>query len=153
VSGVKKVNKLYPKLLNKLTLLFKPFQNVEKIIFFEYLDNSIGYWLKKNKVVGSYINDIHGIASNEFIFQRKKAKSLTSKGIFKNKELVYRKLDRKVFNNASGIFYASEAMIDYFSKIYPSLNSKKNFYLPYVLNSRNIKPVDFQLVEKFKREL
>ena len=42
------------------------------IVFFEYIDNSIGYILKKLHVIDDYINDIHGVASIEFKYKENK---------------------------------------------------------------------------------
>ena len=62
-------------------------------------------------------------------------------------------VDRKVFGNADGIIYASDAMDQYFKKMYPSLITKKNYFLPYVLNNGNIKPPQQDVVEKIKKDL
>lgn len=151
--GYKKLNNSYRNFLNRLEEIFFNIDNESEIIFFEYLDNSIGYWLKKNGVIDKYVNDIHGIASNEFDFQAKKAKSLKSKLIFRIKESISKRLDNKVFEESDGIIYASQAMIDYYKNIYPSLKLKRNFHLPYVLNDQNLKSSDPILVDKFKKEL
>ena len=153
VFGYKKLNKEFPQLLGELKRKFSAFDEQTKIVFFEYLDNSIGYWLKKNKVISGYIDDIHGIASNEFDFQARKANSLKAKLLFRLKGKISQKVDRKVFENADGIIYASAAMDEYFKKLYPSLTNKKNYYLPYVLNNSNIKASQESIVEKFKKEL
>ncbi len=151
--GVSLLNKKFSVQLASLQNTFKTIDSNSKIIFFEYLDNSIGYWLKKNRVIESYINDIHGIASNEFIFQRKKAKSVTSKLFLKFKETISNLLDKKVFNDADGIIYASEAMDHYYKDLYPSLKKKKNIYLPYVLNGDNVKAPDEIIIKKIKEDL
>ncbi len=153
VFGYKKLNKEFPQLLEELRNKFSSFEQDTRFIFFEYLDNSIGYWLQKNKVIKAYINDIHGIASNEFDFQARKATSLKSKFLFRIKEKVSKSVDRKVFGNADGIIYASDAMDKYFKNLYPSLVPKKNYFLPYVLNNGNIKPPQQDVVENIKKDL
>lgn len=151
--GPKKLNTKSKDLLKKLKTAFAHLDQNSKFIFFEYLDNSIGYWLKMNGVIKGYTNDIHGIASNEFGFQAKKATSFSAKLLFRLKKLVSQKLDQKVFENTDGIFYASEAMYQYFTKLYPSLKLKKNYYLPYVLNHQNVKPANAEVIKKFKEDL
>ncbi len=153
VFGSKRVNKNYSKQLTILSNVFAPFKKDAQFTFFEYLDNSIGYWLKMNRVIPGYINDIHGIATHEFAFQAQRTQSLKSKIIFRIKEKISAKLDRKVFNNADGIFYASKAMQHYFYDLYPTLKTKKNIYLPYVLNEKNVKSADEDLVKELKISL
>ncbi len=151
--GYKKLNKTYPELKNRLDMIFKQMDKNSKFIFFEYLDNSIGYWLKKNEIINGYVNDIHGIASNEFDFQAKRAKSLSSKVLLRIKESISKRLDQKVFDATDGIIYASEAMRLYFMKLYPSLKEKENYHLPYLLNHQNVNPPNAELVHKLKRDL
>lgn len=151
--GYKQLNKSFGNLFNRLKNIFSVFDENHKLIFFEYLDNSIAYWLKSNSIIKGYINDIHGIATNEFAFQAKKSKSLKSKVIFKIKENISIRLDKKVFNEADGIIYASDAMIKHYNILYPSLTKKKNYYLPYVLNFQNLQAYDTSLVSQFKKEL
>ncbi len=153
VSGVEKINVLFPELLISLKDIFTPYKANSKIIFFEYLDNSIGFWLKKNKVVNTAINDIHGIASNEFSFQARKAKNLKTKFLFKCKEKIANRLDKKVFNYSDGIIYASNAMFEYFVNLYPSIKNKKNYYLPYVLSNQNIKQGDPSVSKRLRTDL
>lgn len=151
--GVKAVNRMFSKHLTKLSSVFSGLGAESRFIFFEYLDNSIGYWLKANRVIPGYVNDIHGIATHEFAFQGKMAKSLKAKVMFSVKEKISAQLDDRVFNHADGIFYASKAMQDYFYGLYPSLKSKENIYLPYVLNEHNVEPSDGEVIRKFKTEL
>lgn len=146
------VNNKFKDLLFKSNQVFRQFSKDDHFVFFEYLDNSIGYWLFKNKIISGYINDIHGIASNEFDFQFKKSTSLRKKLTFALKKKVSLMLDGKVFQNAKGIIFASEAMKQYFLKRYPSLEKKNNIHLPYVLNNQNIAPYDFQQVDKIKKQ-
>lgn len=151
--GHGKLNKTYAEFLTRLREVFQNLDAETELIFFEYLDNSIGYWLKKNGIIERYINDVHGIASNEFDFQARKAGSLKSKLMFRLKEKISKRLDKKVFDEADGIIYASEAMDDYYKNLYPSLKKKNNIHLPYLLNAKNLKPADPALVNQFKSEL
>lgn len=150
--GYSFLNRAFSRQLESLGKSFSKLNSDDKVIFFEYLDNSIGYWLKKNNIIPSYINDIHGIASNEFIFQRKKAKSLLSKLFLKVKEKIAMALDKKVFNDAEAIIYASAAMDDYYKNLYPSLRKKNNIFLPYVLNNANVKAPDNRVIQKIKAD-
>ena len=150
--GYSFLNRTFSQQLEVLRKSFSKINTTDKVIFFEYLDNSVAYWLTKNKIIHSYINDIHGIASNEFIFQRKKAKSLMSKLFLKIKEKIAMALDKKVFSDAEAIIYASEAMDEYYKKLYPSLKDKNNIYLPYVLNNANVKAPDNRVIQKIKAD-
>ncbi len=151
--GLKAVNRMFRKHLNTLSSVFYGLDADSRFVFFEYLDNSIGYWLNSNAIIPGYVNDIHGIATHEFAFQAKMAQSLKAKVMFSVKEKVSAQLDARVFNNATAIFYASKAMQDYFYERYPLLQHKKNIYLPYVLNENNVGPADGEVIQKFKTEL
>lgn len=103
-----------------------------KIIFFEYLDNSIAYVLKKKMQIPSYINDIHGISTIEFDYQRKNTSSILHKLIYGIKYVLSESLDRKVFEFADGLIYSSNAMQRYFESRY-NLKSVKSVVLPNLL--------------------
>src|SRR5690606_16169343 len=61
---------LFPDLFRKILTGFNQVDlNNARIFFFEYLDNSIGYLLKKTGKIDHYITDIHGIAPIEFAHQ------------------------------------------------------------------------------------
>jgi len=139
-------------LLDRLKEVFREVNKDSRFVFFEYLDNSIGYWLKMNSIISGYTNDVHGIARNEFAFQAKKANTVKASLMFRVKKAVSEKLDKKVFENADGIFYASEAMYQYFKDLYPVLAKKRNLFLPYVLNPQNVKSADPKTIKKFKDE-
>ena len=91
----------------------------DNIVFFEHLDNSMGYFLKESGVIDSYINDTHGIAPLEFNLKR--SKNIRDYFINKIKYLVAKKLDKKVFCSAIGIYFVSEAMKNYFVDQYKCL--------------------------------
>ena len=125
----------YSKLFNRLNEVIKDRFDKDSIYFFEYLDNSIGYCLKSQQIIKDYINDLHGVATIEFKFQANHSKSIIDKLKFNIKYLVSNLLDKKVFNSAKGLIFASQAMKDFFCEQYPSIIQKKNYILPYVLSS------------------
>jgi glycosyltransferase involved in cell wall biosynthesis len=94
------------------------------IIFFEYIDNSIGYCLKRNKIINSYTNDIHGIAPLEF--KLKESKSTRDKFINYIKFKLSQRLDREVFLNAGSLWFVSESIKEYYEKEYPSIRTNNN---------------------------
>lgn len=120
---------IFPNFVNKVLFqhYIKHFKNKipqqlqKEIIFLEYLDNSLGYFYKKNKCITSYINDIHGIAPLEF-------KNNKAHGIKKIYNLLRYKvairLDQKVMKSATKIIVVSEAMKEYFLNEYSFLQNK-----------------------------
>jgi len=120
---------LFPNFINKLLFskYLKKFQNNipielrDEIIFFEYLDNSFGYFLHRNKLIKHYINDIHGIAPLEF-------KNNRTQGIRKIYNLLRYKislfLDYKVMFRVKKIIVVSKAMEEYFLSKYSFLMGK-----------------------------
>ncbi|UOE41532.1 glycosyltransferase family 4 protein [Chryseobacterium suipulveris] len=153
VTNYQTVNRKYKPLLSRLSEIFSTLSPESKFIFCEYLDNSVGYWLKKNKVIPSYINDIHGVAGFEFDFQAKQAKNLKTKLGFMLRKFIAERLDRKVFDEASGIIYASKAMYSYYDRKYRSFHTKKNYHLPYLLNDANVSASDEKLVAEIRKNL
>lgn len=126
----------------------------KNIVFFEYLDNSVGYLLKKLGIIKSYINDIHGIATIEFKYQADHSKRWHTRLLNKIKYDVSNNLDYKVFKDARGFLFASNAMDSYFKKQYPFISTKEIFILPYVISAESLQnKVDVglkeNLVEKF----
>lgn len=110
---------IFKSLLSKIT---PKVQGYREIIFFEYLDNSIGYLLKSQRAIERYINDIHGIAPLEFKY--KKRTLLNSIKL----KLVQR-LDKKVIEEAFGFWFVTQAMRDYFEYHYPSIKSKYSYII------------------------
>ena len=106
------VKKIYKQLFYKIDTLFKEYKVGSEIIFFEHLDNSIGYALKRYGTVDRYINDTHGIAVLEF--SHKTSNTMLSRMINNSKAVLSKKLDKKVFTNAHGLIFVSEAMKNYF---------------------------------------
>jgi len=122
----------FPNFINKLFFYkyLKKFKDnipyKENIIFCEYLDNSFGYFLKKNNIIDSYINDTHGIAPLEFKFNR-------SKGIKRIynffRYLTSLRLDYKVLFSVKKLIVVSGAMKMYFLENYP-FSSKRIVIVP-----------------------
>jgi glycosyltransferase involved in cell wall biosynthesis len=141
----------YAKLYNRLQSVFADGFTNETIYFCEYLDNSIGYFLKKSGVIKDYINDLHGVATLEFKFQAQLAKSPSDKIKFYTKYKISDWLDNKVCNKAQGLIFASQAMKDYFIAQYPKIANKRHYILPYVLSSGAIEDqVEYELKKQLE---
>ena len=130
------------------------FTNIEKalaearatnqtVFFFDYLDNTVGYVLKQMGKIAGYLNDVHGIATTEFLSNKLQARSLVRRQYYRLKAWAADRLDKKVFEAAEGFLFGSTAMKDYFEKRY-SIADKKSLVLPYLLDafslSREIEP-------------
>jgi glycosyltransferase involved in cell wall biosynthesis len=115
-----------------------------EIIFFEYLDNSFGYFLYQNNLITNYINDTHGIASLEFKFNGTKG---YSKLFHLLKEKVSLRLDMKVITSLKSMIVVSEEMKLYFKEKYPFC-SRKLFLIPDGVN-RGLcqQKIDYDLLE------
>lgn len=107
--------------------------NNETVCFFEYLDNTIGYLLKVKDKKYKYVNDIHGVSTIEFQYQYQKTSNLLKKTVYYFKYLSSYYLDKKVFLNAEGFFYASNSMRNYYENLYTGIKEKKHCILPYLL--------------------
>lgn len=129
----------FPKFINKyifkeLLLNFKKLKKSKNIIldvpiiFFEHLDNSIALFLKTQKVISGYINDLHGIAKLEF--KDKKPIGFLNKIDNYFKYIFSCLLDKKMYLNSNGLIFLSEDMKNYLSKEYSFILYKKNFILP-----------------------
>ena len=133
VLPVTAVNVLFRK---ELQMLKKSIQLRHKhipFIFFEYLDNSIAYWLKKNGVVNTYINDIHGIVPLEF--SENATGSIFQKMLFHLKELSAIQLDKKTIHNAEAIIYPSVGVKNYFAqKVLDSTDKPVSIVVPEAIN-------------------
>lgn len=119
-----------------------------KLIFFEYLDNSVGYILKKNNFIENYINDIHGIVPIEFSYQAENSNNILHKILFYIKSYLAYLLDRKVFSNAESIIYSSTAMKDYFENKH-KLNKVNSYIIPNLLSNNAAEhKIDVELKNK-----
>ncbi len=112
---------ILPHWINKFLFrkYLKAFKNLgineDNIIFFEYLDNSFGYFLNKENNINNYINDIHGLAVLEF--QYKKYNGIR-KIINNFKAYVAKKHDKKIYKNSKKLIAVSDEMKSYLSKFY-----------------------------------
>ena len=130
------VYSLYKPLFKKIITALEAAGAIHKeVFFFDYLDNSIGYLLKEKKLIAGYINDIHGIANLEFEANIRNAINIKSRIINTAKLFLSKRLDRKVFSNAAGFIFGSNAMDKYFSGLYP-IQSAKRYIIPYVLDDK-----------------
>jgi len=96
-----------------------------EIIFCGYLDNSIGYFLKRSGVSIIVLNDIHGIGPVEFKY---KANHNVIQTVYNRLRYWSAcKLDTKVFALVDGLIFVSKAMQDYFLGLYPQIHDKQRF--------------------------
>ena len=118
---------IFKNYLSAFSLVFKKEGLIEggTVIFFEYLDNSIGLFLNKQKVISEYINDTHGSARLEFLY--KNPSGIFGKVLNVFKYLVAIILDKKLYKNSGGTLFLSNAMKEYFEKYYIFTASKKNY--------------------------
>ncbi len=147
------INLIFKNFFKRMKVIFNSYPN-QSPIFFEYLDNSIGYWLFRNGLIDGYINDLHGIVPLEFKFQLRMAIGIRQKIVFYSKYINSIILDKKVFSNAAGFIFASKAMEDYLGSQYPSILTKKNVILSYLLSSDSNnkilnKELRCELIEKY----
>lgn len=144
----------YPMLFSKITRALEKANALNSTVYFcEYLDNTLGYLLKKKGVISKYINDQHGIATSEFKYQAATATRLKPKIVATLKYKMANILDRKVFEYGDGFIYASNAMKDYFDNKY-KLENKKAFIIPYVLGKEVANArVDLELKTKLQENL
>ncbi len=144
------VKLIFPKLFSSLSKSFKEVGiSNEPVCFFDYLDNSIGYFAKATGLVQNYINDTHGIATIEFKNNIANAFNIKSKLLNRVKYSLAYNLDKKVFRRASGIIYASKGMQSYLENLY-SLRNKPAAILRYLLDDKifNTTPNPELIVEK-----
>lgn len=117
-----------------------------EVFFFEYLDNSVAYMLKKKGLIKSYINDIHGVTPIEFSYQMNTAKNINQylTNWIKYKSSIL--LDKKVFNYGNGFIYASEKMKSFYDNINRNMILQKEYIIPNLLDEKVKKSkVDFQI--------
>jgi len=124
------VNILFRSKLNKLILFCKE-NNLSKQTLFccEYLDLSLGYFMKMNGLITDYICDIHGLVPNEFSSK----KEMRVYNFLRFIAAVL--LDKKVFSTAKSVVYASTMMKSYMENRIPKLQSAKSLIIPYLISS------------------
>jgi glycosyltransferase involved in cell wall biosynthesis len=125
----------------------------DPVYFLDYLDNSIGYVLKKKNFITKYINDIHGIATIEFLNHIEHSKSFYSRAVNRVKYRLAYRLDKKVFESADGLIYGSDKMKKYYEDLY-DLRNQKSYVIPYLLaQDAGDRAVDEKLKLKLQQEL
>jgi glycosyltransferase involved in cell wall biosynthesis len=125
----------------------------EPVYFFDYLDNSIGFVLKKKGAISKYINDVHGIATLEFMSHVQNSKTPGKKIINRFKCYMVDKLDKKVFEYADGLIYGSEHMRRYYEEKY-KLVHKQFCIIPYLLGEdATQRKIDHELKHQLKEQL
>ena len=132
------VKRVFFKKLSHIERVFV--DNLEHIngdyVFCEYLDNSVGYYLKKSGIINGYVNDLHGIATNEFANQQ------SGLGLWNRfKYYVAKKHDAKILAEANGHIFSTVAMKSFFYAKYPKFRSKDVFYIPYLLDAKSLDSV------------
>lgn len=107
-----------------------------EIYFLEYLDNTIGYLLRKEGWISKYFNDLHGIPTWEFKFRMANAVNLKERTVLFFKYLLATILDRKIYGNADGYIFATEGMRRFFEIAYPGIKNSKSIILPYLVSEK-----------------
>jgi glycosyltransferase involved in cell wall biosynthesis len=143
----------YKKLFHKVKLALESASvGKDPVYFFDYLDNSIGYVLKKAGLISAYVNDIHGITTIEFLNHIANSKNIRSKFLYKIKYHLAYRLDKKVFRSADGLIYGSSNMKKYYEELY-GLKKQKTYVIPYVLGEDAVnRKVDEALKSKLQQE-
>lgn len=122
----------------------------QTIVYFEYLDNSMAYFLKEQKIIVDYINDTHGIAPLEFL--HKSTNTLIDTIINRLKYKMALKLDSKIINSAKGMIFVSEAMKRYYQQHFSTIQSKEIYILRDGVNiSLCHQCVEPSIVAKYKK--
>jgi len=108
----------------------------EPIYFLEYLDNTIGYLMKRKGWIPAYYNDLHGIPTMEFKFRMANAVSFQERIILFSKFILATILDKKIYGRADGYIFATEGMKSFFEKMYPGIKKSKSIILPYLVSEK-----------------
>jgi len=141
------VSLCYKSFLKKISIVLnKVVKDNEPVYFFEYLDNSIAYALKKNEIISSYINDIHGVVPVEFQMRVKSSNNAIKKIYYYFKYVSSKALDKKVFNYADGLIYVSKKMESYYEATTLKRRKPILYIIPNVLGSTKLSSsVDMEL--------
>ncbi|WP_299493843.1 glycosyltransferase [uncultured Shewanella sp.] len=127
------VNIFFTKTLNKLKAFSSEFSlDNQVLICCEYLDLSLGYYMKKNNLIGGYICDIHGLVPNEF--KTKKNKRIYNYVRYCSASL----LDQKVFSFCDGVIYASFAMKSFMEHKIKKLKTVNSMVIPYLVSEDKV---------------
>lgn len=135
--------------LRKIESIFKYKINKDSdIVFCEYLDTSLGYYLLKRGLINKYVNDIHGISTLEL-----KYKSFSSRFLKMISLFIAKKHDENVLSAASGYVFVSSSMRNYFCSMYPVFNNKKSYIVPNLASSASLSSIfDPQFLGKIASE-
>ena len=117
----KVVNVAMTKALRYFKKEFSCYKN-QPLLFFDYLDITIGYWLNQNNIIDKYITDVHGIAPLEFDLNETKSPTKRILNYIKKQSVL--RLDRKIYSNAFKVIYTSKRVQSFLQKLYDIENSK-----------------------------
>lgn len=128
---------IYKKLFERIFQLMQEQELMGKPMYFlEYLDNTIGYLMKRKGWIPFYYNDLHGIPTMEFKFRMANALSLQERIILFAKFILATILDKKIYGRADGYIFATEGMKVFFEKMYPRIRHSKSIILPYLVSEK-----------------
>ena len=144
------VNLIFHNELKALKKVFNPKPN-NPVLFFEYLDISIGYWLKKNQIIHQFYADVHGIAPLEF--ELNEEKSVVRKASNWIKKFVSKRLDKKVFTTADLVIYSSEGVKNELIKMYSLQNVKSVVVEESINESILTQTINLELLTSLKEKL
>ncbi len=123
------VNFIFSKKLKELKTFSSQFKlDNETLVCCEYLDLSLGYYMKKNNLIGGYVCDIHGLVPNEF--KTKKDRKVYNYIRYQAAKL----LDKRVFSFSDGIIYASLAMKTFMENQISKLKKINSTIIPYLVS-------------------
>lgn len=145
---------IYKKLFNRIFQVLKE-QNLMStpIWFLEYLDNTVGYLMKRKGWIPEYYNDLHGIPTMEFKFRMANAVSFQERLILFSKFLLASILDRKIYGKADGYIFATKGMKDFFEKMYPGVRNSRSIILPYLVSDKIAdSKVDASLLKEIRQQ-
>jgi glycosyltransferase involved in cell wall biosynthesis len=152
ILPARSVVKKYAGLFDHLTLAIGRAGAAGSLVyFFDYLDNSIGYVLKKTGKIAGYVNDVHGIAPIEFTSNARLASGAFLRGWYRLKASLADRLDKKVFEYGDGFLFGSHPMQEHFHKRYCIRG--RSIVLPYLLDEKALDQLpDNGQVERLKKQ-
>ena len=144
------VKMIYKNIFKHFDQIFKKYYLFNKeIIFFEYFDNTLAYYFKKSGLIGSCINDIHGIAPLEFWYT--KQRSITGSIVKYIKYIISKLLDYKVYKTIDGLIVINNTIKNYLIKEYPFLKKKKIYIVADGISKSLLEQgIDNDLIATFK---
>jgi glycosyltransferase involved in cell wall biosynthesis len=144
---------IYRKLFSRIhQVLFEYELKGSPIWFLEYLDNTVGYLIKRKGWIPTYYNDLHGIPTMEFKFRMANAVSIQERAVLFFKYLLASILDKKIYGRADGFIFATQSMKAFFEKMYPRIQNSKSIILPYLVSDKIAdSKVDTSLLKEIKQ--